>query len=413
MPGGVNSPVRAFKSVHMDPFVVSHAQGSELFDIHGNAYLDYVMSWGPLILGHAHPEIVEAVIKAIEKGTSYGALHETEILLAEKIVQSVPSIKKVRMTNSGTEAAMSAIRLARAATNRQKIIKFDGCYHGHVDALLAKAGSGVATFGISGSHGVPDSVVRDTIVVPYNDLRAVEKVMTGNQNEIACIIVEPIAANMGVVLPKDGFLNGLKQLCSLHQTLLIFDEVITGFRVSIGGAQQVFKIEPDLTILGKIIGGGFPVGALGGRSEIMDLLAPIGNVYQAGTLSGNPIAMRAGLKTLEILGRPKTYQNLNEKANLLQSGFEEICRESSRPCLLQSYRSLMTLFFSTEPVENFDQAKNCDLQAFTEYFQKMLSNNIFIAPSAFEAMFVSTAHNNSDIEKTLTSARKILCHDKI
>lgn len=404
MPGGVNSPVRAFKSVGMDPMIVSRAKGSKIYDIQGKAFVDLVMSWGPLILGHAHPEILKAVEKAMKEGTSYGALSEKEILLAEMICKAVPSIEKVRFVSSGTEAAMTAIRLARSYTGRSKIIKFEGCYHGHSDFLLVKAGSGLATYSLAGSAGIPEDVLKSTIVIPFNDLDALEKVFTRFPNEIACVLMEPIPANMGVVLPKVGYLDGVKRLSQQNGALLVFDEVITGFRVAYGGAQSYYKIRPDLTILGKIIGGGFPVGAVGGPSEIMDQLAPLGPVYQAGTLSGNPVAMAAGLKTLELLKKLRTYEKLEMLGTELAQGLEELLAKKKIPARIQRMGSMMTLFFTNRPVENYQDVLASDSKKFIKFFQAMFKRGIFLPPSPFEAWFLSLAHAEKDIAKVIKVA---------
>ncbi|MDP3981795.1 MAG: glutamate-1-semialdehyde 2,1-aminomutase [Chlamydiota bacterium] len=408
MPGGVNSPVRAFGSVDLDPFIVESAKGPYIYDIAGNQYIDLVMSWGPMILGHAHPEVLDAVCQQVQKGTSYGAICEKEIALAELILEAFPSIQKIRFTNSGTEASMTAIRIARAATNRNKIIKFDGCYHGHVDTLLTKAGSGLATQGLSGSQGVPSYIVQDTIVVPYNDLEALSEAMNQYGDEIAAIVVEPIAANMGLVMPKEGFLQGLRSICNQYHSLLIFDEVITGFRIEWGGAQTFYSIAPDLTILGKIIGGGFPVGAVAGKKELMDLLAPVGPVYHAGTLSGNPVAMVAGLTTINILKKSNAYQLLEEKTLQLRKGFQDIQNASDLSVQIESCSSLMTVFFAQQKVTNYTLAKTCNVEHFKKFYQGMLRENIFLPPSQYEAFFVSIQHDDGIIEKILNSARKIL-----
>lgn len=401
IPGGVNSPVRAFKSVGMSPLIVSKAKGSMIYDVEGKGYIDLVMSWGPLILGHAHAEIIRSVEKALRDGSSFGALSEREILLAEMVCKAVPSVEKIRFVSSGTEAAMTAVRLARAFTQRSKIIKFEGCYHGHSDFLLAKAGSGLATYGLPGSAGVPIEAAASTIVLPFNDVEAVEKILREFPNHIACILLEPIPANMGVVLPKPGYLEFLRKICNQNGALLVFDEVISGFRVSWGGAQELLNVRPDLTILGKIIGGGLPVGAVGGRKEIMELLAPLGPVYQAGTLSGNPAAMAAGLKTLELLREKGNYEKLEELGKNLQEGLEEILEKRKIKGRVQRVGSLMTLFFADQPVENYEDVEKSDSKKFVGFFQKMFKKGIFLPPSAFEAWFLSLAHTKKDIQKII------------
>ncbi|MGV8074279.1 MAG: glutamate-1-semialdehyde 2,1-aminomutase [Syntrophobacteraceae bacterium] len=408
MPGGVNSPVRSANAVGMRPIFVKEARGCLLTDEDGNSYIDYVGSWGPLIVGHAHPEIVEAVTRAAERGTSYGIPTEIEIRMAEKVVDAVPSMEMVRMVNSGTEAAMSAVRLARGYTGRNKIIKFNGCYHGHSDSLLVQSGSGVATFGIPGSLGVPAEIVQHTISVPYNDLEQVKGVMARVGEDVAGIIVEPVAANMGVVLPMDGFLQGLRALCSQYQTLLIFDEVITGFRITAGGAQRYYGVLPDLTCLGKIIGGGLPVGAYGGKREIMMKMAPVGDVYQAGTLSGNPLALAAGLATLEILSREGIYEALDERANYLAAGLQQAAAAAAVPVTMNRLGSLGCAFFTDQPVVDFASALKADTKAYAVFFQEMLRRGIYLAPSQFEAFFLSIAHEKSDLDRTIEAASEAL-----
>jgi len=399
IPGGVNSPVRACKSVGADPIFVEYGSGSWVWDVDGNSYLDFVCSWGPLILGHSHPEIVAAVKKAAETGSSFGIPTWNEVKLAEMIVEAVPSIEKVRLVNSGTEATMSAVRLARGYTERKKIIKFNGCYHGHADSFLVKAGSGVATLGIPGSPGVPEEIVQNTVAVPFNDKKILQEVLDEEGDDVACIIVEPVPANMGVVLPEDDFLPFLRQITEERGIVLIFDEVITGFRLSLGGAQDYFDIMPDLTCLGKIIGGGLPVGAYGGRSEIMDHIAPDGPVYQAGTLSGNPIATAAGIKTLEILSRPGTYESLQNKMDYLAEELKVLGKKYGVKCTIQKIASMMTCFFGQDgPVKNFDQASRSDTEFYGKYFRQMLQNGVYIAPSQFEAAFVSMAHSWDDLD---------------
>ncbi len=401
IPGGVNSPVRAFGSVGGEPFFVEKGMGSHIWDSNNNEYIDYVCSWGPMILGHCDEDVNKAVIEAISKGTSFGAPTKKETEIAKKIVELMPSIEKVRMVSSGTEAVMSAIRLARGYTKRDKIIKFEGCYHGHSDFMLVKAGSGMLTFGQTSSPGVPQDAAKNTIIAQYNDLENVSEIFKQNKNEIACVIVEPVAANMGVVLPKDGFLEGLRKLCDENGALLIFDEVITGFRLSSGGAQKYFGINPDLTTMGKIIGGGMPVGAYGGRSEIMDMVSPAGPVYQAGTLSGNPIAMTAGLITLEKLSKPDFYKNLKIKSNKLWDGFRDNAKKLGLNYAFNTIESLSCTFFTEGRVESYSDALKSDTKKYAAYFHGMLKRGISIAPAQFEAMFVSSVHSDEDIEKTI------------
>lgn len=408
IPGGVNSPVRACKSVGREPLFIERAEGARIFDADGNAYIDYVASWGPMILGHRHPAVIQAISEALDKGTSYGAPTALEIEMAEMIVDAVPSVEMVRMVNSGTEATMSAIRLARAVTERDAILKFDGCYHGHGDALLATAGSGVATLGIPGSPGVPRAFVEKTISLPFNDIDRVEDVMDKRGSEIACIIVEPIAANMGFIAPAPGFLESLRELADRHGTLLIFDEVITGFRVAYGGAQALFDITPDLTTLGKIIGGGLPVGAYGGKKAIMEKIAPQGPVYQAGTLSGNPVAMAAGVATLKQLQTPGFYEQLEDKADRLQLGIGNAIGKNDIKATVKRIGSLLGIFFTNIPVRNFDDAKTADLEMFTAFYNGLLEEGIYIAPSQFEAMFVSAAHSEEDIDATVQAISRVL-----
>ncbi len=405
IPGGVNSPVRACKSVGCDPVFIDRALGPYIFDVDGNSYVDYVCSWGPMILGHAHSEVSAAVAEALEGGTSFGAPTWREVALAEKIVNLVPSIEQVRLVSSGTEATMSAIRLARGYTGRKKILKFDGCYHGHADSFLVKAGSGVATLGIPGSPGVPEDIVANTLAVPYNDLEAVRQVFEREGADIAAVILEPVAANMGVVPPGEGFLQGLRQLTSDNGALLIFDEVITEFRLALGGAQEYFGITPDLTCLGKIIGGGLPVGAYGGRRDIMEHIAPVGPVYQAGTLSGNPLATAAGLATLEALDRPGIYEALEQRAQVLVAGLNDIASRYGIRCIIQRMGSMFTCFFGLDnPVKDFKGASSADTDAYGRYFRAMLDEGIYIAPSQFEAAFVSLAHTWDVIDETLAAA---------
>jgi glutamate-1-semialdehyde 2,1-aminomutase len=408
IPGGVNSPVRAFKAVNSKPLFITKASGSKIWDVDGNKFIDYVMSWGPLILGHAHPEVISAVKNVLKNGTSYGAPTEIEVKLAELIKKMMPSVELVRMVNSGTEATMSAIRLARAYTGRKKIIKFEGCYHGHADSFLVKAGSGATTLGIPSSPGVPDEMAGLTLNAKFNDINSVEKLVKENKNEIACIIVEPVPGNMGVVLPEDDFLLKLRQICDDEKILLIFDEVITGFRLAPGGAQEFFGVKADLTTLGKIIGGGFPVGAYGGKKEIMELIAPSGTVYQAGTLSGNPVAMTAGYTTLKILyeNRKRTYKQLEEKAKTLAENFKAIAQKNNIKIQINQIASMMTVFFAESEVRDYDTALKSDTNKFARFFNLMLENGVYLPPSQFEAMFLSTAHSDDDIEKTIIAFEK-------
>lgn len=401
IPGGVNSPVRAFGSVGGEPYFVEKGAGSHIWDTEGKEYIDYVCSWGPLILGHCDKDVNNAVISAVEKGASFGAPTKQETVLAKKIVDLMPSVEKVRMVSSGTEAVMSAIRVARGYTKRDKIIKFEGCYHGHSDFMLVKAGSGLLTFGETSSPGVPQDAAKNTIIAQYNDLDNVKAIFNENKNEIACVIVEPVAANMGVVLPKDGFLSGLRKLCDENGALLIFDEVITGFRLSNGGAQKYFGINPDLTTMGKIIGGGLPVGAYGGKKEIMDMVSPAGPVYQAGTLSGNPLAVAAGLKTLEKLSDDTFYKKLKEKSDVLWDGFRENQKKLGLNYAFNTIESLSCTFFTEGKVESYSDAVKSDVKKYAKFFHNMLSKGVAIAPAQFEAMFVSIAHTDEDIEKTI------------
>jgi len=406
--GGVNSPVRAFKAVGGRPLFIKGAEGSRIFDVDGREYVDYVCSWGPLILGHSHPSIVQALKETIEHGTSYGAPTELEIDLASMIVRAVPSIELVRLVNSGTEAVMSAIRLARAYTGRSKIIKFEGCYHGHADSLLVKAGSGATTLGIPDSPGVPHDLAKLTLTLPYNDLEEVEGVLEREGEGIACVIVEPIAGNMGLIPPVEGFLAGLRSLTAKYSMVLIFDEVITGFRVAYGGAQQLYGLSPDLTCLGKIIGGGLPGGAYGGEKEKMELIAPTGPGYQAGTLSGNPLAMAAGIQTLKILAQKGIYEELEKKSQRLCAGIEKNIQETGSSLYLTRIGSMFCIFFQPGPLFNYQQVKGCDTGQYAQYFQHMLTQGIYLAPSQFETGFLSLAHSEGDIEKTITSNYKAL-----
>jgi glutamate-1-semialdehyde 2,1-aminomutase len=411
MPGGVNSPVRAFKAVGGTPFFVAKGEGCYLWDVDGNRFIDFVCSWGPLILGHAHPEVVAAVKEAVERGTTYGAPTELEVALAEKIQQAFPSMEMLRLVNSGTEATMSAIRAARGYTGRKKIVKFEGCYHGHADYLLVKAGSGAATFGIPDSAGVPEGTAQDTIVLPYNDIEAFNKTMDAMGEEIAAVIVEPIAGNMGVVLPKPEFLAALRQQTEKHGVVLIFDEVITGFRVAYGGAQSLYGIKPDLTCLGKIVGGGFPLAAYGGRKEIMQTVAPLGPVYQAGTLSGNPVAVTAGLKTLEILERDNPYPELERRTKQLTQFISEAAKEAGVPVQINQIASMFTVFFTDQPVVDYASARRSDTQRYARFFHALLEQGVYFPPSQFEAAFLSTAHDDEALsfaQEAVRSAMKAI-----
>ena len=408
IPGGVNSPVRACKNVGSEPTFINHAQGCMIFDEDGNGFIDYIGSWGPMILGHRHPSVVEAVTSVLKRGTSFGAPTDLEITLAEMVVDAVPSIEMVRMVNSGTEATMSAIRLARGFTGRDTIIKFDGCYHGHADALLVEAGSGVATLSIPGSPGVPKSFVSHTLSLPFNDTDRLVKVMEEQGEKIACIIVEPVAGNMGLVAPKGGFLETLREITEKKGSLLIFDEVMTGFRVAYGGAQALYGISPDITCLGKIIGGGLPVGAYGGRREIMEHMAPQGPVYQAGTLSGNPLAMAAGIATLTQLKSPEFYDRLDQKSDRLYTGLVAAAEHTGINVTGNRVGSMLGLFFTDSEVLNYDDAKTCDLDRFSAYYNGMLEKGIYLAPSQFEALFVSAAHDTEHIDKTIAAAEEVM-----
>jgi len=408
IPGGVNSPVRACRSVDANPLFIQRAEGSRLFDADGNAYIDYVGSWGPMILGHRHPDVVAAIRGVLERGTSFGAPTDLETELAEMVVEAVPSVEMVRMVNSGTEATMSAIRLARGVTGRDLLIKFDGCYHGHADTLLVAAGSGVATLGIPGSPGVPQAFVQNTLSLPYNDVERVTDVVSKKGDNIAAIIVEPVAGNMGLVLPEPGFLEALRSLTQDHGIILIFDEVMTGFRVAYGGAQALYGVMPDITCMGKVIGGGLPVGAYGGREEIMNQVAPQGPVYQAGTLSGNPVAMTAGIATLKCLQQPGFYETLEASSAMLEAGFREAVGRAGLPAVINRVVSMMGLFFTKEErVSNFAEAQTSDLTMFTKYFKGMLEQGIYLAPSQYEALFVSSAHNEGDIQATILAAKEV------
>lgn len=406
IPGGVNSPVRAFKSVGADPLFIQKASGDRIIDEDGNSFIDYVGSWGPMIVGHCHPQVVEAVKRAMDNGASFGAPTKLEITLANMVIDAVPSIEMVRMVSSGTEATMSAIRLARGYTGRDKILKFSGCYHGHADALLVKAGSGAATFGVPDSPGVPADFAKHTLTGEYNSLESVHSLVAENKGDIACIIVEPVAGNMGTVPPREGFLEGLREICTNEGIILIFDEVMSGFRVAYGGAQELFGITPDMTTLGKIIGGGLPVGAFGGKRDIMEKLSPSGGVYQAGTLSGNPLAMSAGIATLNLLQEPGFYKKLEEKSKIIADGIAKAAQDAGYPIYSTRVGSMFCAFFSKSPVYDWPSASQCDTKAFAKYFLAMLNEGIYLAPSQFETAFVSAAHTDEDIEKTLTAAAK-------
>lgn len=404
IPGGVNSPVRAFRSVGGQPRFIQRAKGSRLYDVDGNAYIDYVLSWGPMILGHAAPPVISAIKRAAGQGTSYGAPTELEVALAREIRAAFPSMEQVRLVSSGTEAVMSAIRVARAFTKRDGVLKFEGCYHGHSDYLLAKAGSGLATLGIPDSPGVPADFAKHTLTAPYNDIRSVQQLVNEHRSRLACVILEPIAGNMGVVPPAPDFLPALRQLTAENDILLIFDEVISGFRVTYGGAQALYGITPDLTVLGKIIGGGLPVGAYGGRKEIMDLIAPSGPVYQAGTLSGNPLAVTAGLATLKQLKARGVYKKLEETSAALAHGIGEAAKKAGIPLTQTRVGSMMTAFFTPGPVVDWNTAKQSDTKRYGKFFHAMLEQGIYLAPSQFEAAFLSTAHTAADINKTVKAA---------
>lgn len=403
MPGGVNSPVRAFKSVKMDPIFMEKGKGSKIYDIDGNEYIDYVLSWGPLILGHTNERVVEALKKVAELGTSFGAPTLMENELARLVRERVPSIEVIRMVSSGTEATMSALRLARGYTGRNKILKFEGCYHGHGDSLLIKAGSGVATLGLPDSPGVPEGIAKNTITVPYNDLDSVKVAFEQYGEDIAGVIVEPVAGNMGVVPPQPGFLEGLRDITEKNGTLLIFDEVMTGFRVGYNCAQGYFNVTPDLTCLGKVIGGGLPVGAYGGRAEIMEQIAPSGPIYQAGTLSGNPLAMTAGFETLSQL-TPETYKEFERKADRLEEGLKKAAEKYEIPHTINRAGSMIGFFFTNEEVINYEKAKTSNLDYFATYYREMANQGVFLPPSQFEGLFLSTAHTDEDIEKTIAAA---------
>lgn len=405
LPGGVNSPVRAFGGVDVEPVFIAAANGSKIYDIDGNEYIDYVGSWGPMILGHAHPKVIEAIEAAVKKGTSFGAPTLAETTLAERIVNAFDSVEKVRLLSSGTEAVMTAIRLARGYTKKDLIIKMAGCYHGHSDSLLVAAGSGLAEAGRPSSAGVPDSIAKLTIVIPYNDIEAVEAVFEKHKGKIAAVLVEPVAANMGVVPPVDGYLQGLRNLCDQNEALLIFDEVITGFRIAYGGAQQLFNIKADITCLGKIIGGGLPLAALGAKVDIMDMLSPAGQVYQAGTLSGNPIATAAANATLDILEKGNCYEQLEATSAPLGKGLSDVAKDAGISVTINRVGSIMSCFFTEGKVRNFADVQSTNIKQFKRFFAEMLRQDIFLAPSAYEAMFVSLAHTKQDIEKTIKAAK--------
>ncbi|WP_019505292.1 glutamate-1-semialdehyde 2,1-aminomutase [Pleurocapsa sp. PCC 7319] len=408
MPGGVSSPVRAFKSVGGQPIVFDHVKGAYIWDVDGNQYIDYVGTWGPAICGHAHPEVIQALHEALEKGTSFGAPCALENVLAEMVIDAVPSIDVVRFVNSGTEACMSVLRLMRAFTGRDKIVKFEGCYHGHADMFLVKAGSGVATLGLPDSPGVPKSATNNTLTAPYNDLETVKKLFANNPGQIAGVILEPVVGNSGFVTPDAGFLEGLREITKEHDALLVFDEVMTGFRIAYGGAQEKFGVTPDLTTLGKVIGGGLPVGAYGGRADIMSMVAPAGPMYQAGTLSGNPLAMTAGIKTLELLRKPGAYEQLDRITKKLSTGLLKVAQEAGHEVTGGSISAMFGMFFTGTEVHNYDDAKTSDMKKFARFHRGMLESGIYLAPSQFEAGFTSLAHTDEDIDKTLAAAKEVL-----
>ena len=408
IPGGVNSPVRACKSVGADPLFIDRADGCLIYDADGNRFIDYIGSWGPMILGHRHPAVVEAINAVLGRGTSFGAPTDLEIQLAEMVIDAVASVDVIRMVNSGTEATMSAIRLARGVTGRDLVIKFDGCYHGHADTLLVAAGSGVATLGIPGSPGVPQDVAGLTLSLPFNDIEAVQRVMDEKGDQVACVIIEPVAGNMGLVPPAAGFLESLREVTEKHGVILIFDEVMTGFRVAYGGAQTLYGITPDLTCFGKVIGGGLPVGAYGGKKEIMSQIAPQGPVYQAGTLSGNPIAMIAGIATLEQLKKEGVYESLAEKSKRLATGLAEAARKSDIAARVDHVGSMLGMFFTEREVTDFEAAKTCDLDRFSAFYQGMRQSGIYLAPSQFEVLFLSAAHTDEHIDATINAAQQVL-----
>ena len=408
MPGGVSSPVRAFKSVGGQPIVFESVKGAYIRDVDGNEYIDYVGTWGPAICGHAHPEVIAALHQALDKGTSFGAPCVQENILAEMVIDAVPSIEMVRFVNSGTEACMSVLRLMRAFTGRDKIIKFEGCYHGHADMFLVKAGSGVATLGLPDSPGVPKTTTNNTLTAPYNDLEAVKALFVENPDSIAGVILEPVVGNAGFIVPDAGFLEGLRELTKEYGSLLMFDEVMTGFRIAYGGAQEKFGITPDLTTLGKVIGGGLPVGAYGGRADIMAMVAPAGPMYQAGTLSGNPLAMTAGIKTLELLQRPGTYEYLDKVTKSLTEGLLKVARDAGHSVSGGHISAMFGMFFTGSPVHNYEDAKKADVAKFGRFHRGMLERGVYLAPSQFEAGFTSLAHTEADIERTLAAAKEVL-----
>lgn len=409
IPGGVNSPVRAFKGVGGDPIFFKRAQGAYVYDADDKKYIDYVASWGPCIAGHAHPEVLAAIDKTMRNGLSFGAPTELEIQMADLVCKLVPSMDMVRMVSSGTEATMSAIRLARGFTGRDKIIKFEGCYHGHADSLLVKAGSGALTLGIPTSPGVPSDLAKHTLTLHYNDTLQVQETFEQHGKQIACIIVEPVAGNMNCIPPIPGFLQGLREICDDYGSVLIFDEVMTGFRVALGGAQAHYNIKPDLTTLGKVIGGGMPVGAFGGKREIMEKIAPLGPVYQAGTLSGNPVAMAAGLKTLELIQQPNFFENLTAMTERLMTGIRDVAKQSNIPLTTNQVGGMFGIFFTESPhVSTFAQVSACNVDRFKHFFHGMLHEGIYLAPSAFEAGFVSSAHTHADIDQTISAVRRVL-----
>ena len=408
MPGGVSSPVRAFKSVGGQPIVFESVKGAYIRDVDGNEYIDYVGTWGPAICGHAHPEVIAALHQALDKGTSFGAPCVQENILAEMVIDAVPSIEMVRFVNSGTEACMSVLRLMRAFTGRDKIIKFEGCYHGHADMFLVKAGSGVATLGLPDSPGVPKTTTNNTLTAPYNDLEAVKALFVENPDSIAGVILEPVVGNAGFIVPDAGFLEGLRELTKEYRALLMFDEVMTGFRIAYGGAQEKFGITPDLTTLGKVIGGGLPVGAYGGRADIMAMVAPAGPMYQAGTLSGNPLAMTAGIKTLELLQRPGTYEYLDKVTKSLIEGLLKVARDAGHSVSGGHISAMFGMFFTGSPVHNYEDAKKADVAKFGRFHRGMLERGVYLAPSQFEAGFTSLAHTEADIERTLAAAKEVL-----
>jgi glutamate-1-semialdehyde 2,1-aminomutase len=407
LPGGVDSPVRAFKAVGGSPIFIDRARGAYLADVDGHTYIDYVMSWGPLIHGHAPKGLVKALAAAAAKGTSFGAPTHLETRLGQRVATLMPSLERVRFVSSGTEAAMSALRVARAATRRSRIVKFEGCYHGHADAFLVKAGSGAMTLGVPTSPGVPEAAARDTLLARFNDLDSVERLFETNDGQIAAVFVEPIAGNMGLVPPRDGFLDGLRRICDRENALLVFDEVISGFRAAAGGAQQLFGIRPDLTCLGKIIGGGLPVGAYGGRAELMELVAPAGPVYQAGTLSGNPLAMTAGLWCLQELS-PRLYERLSRLGAKLAAGLADAARDAGVPLQVNAFGSLLTPFFTTQPVRDYESALSADTAMYGRFFREMLARAVYPPPSQFEAWFISAAHTEKDVDKTIGAAKKAM-----